>query len=137
MRAHRRLEKSVQTALLQRLRRIPRSWWEKVNDRSTIGKLDIYGAINGDAIIIEVKRKGERLKRLQYKKVLEYKIAGSFVFVVDELNADRLLFELKVFQETGLYNGLYQFRSVEERFLPMRRKTPLPSDRKRGLKGTS
>lgn len=97
-----RLEKSVQTAFLKKLRTIPYSYWIKVNDRTSIGTLDIYGVIKGYTFAIEMKRRGERLTKLQYKKCLELKAAAAAVYVVDETLVTYVFSRLKLF-ETGYH----------------------------------
>lgn len=128
-----RLEKSVQSAALKRLRKIPYSWWIKVNDRSSIGYLDIYGAINGDSFVIEMKRKGEKLTRLQLKKALEYRRCQTFVYVVDEENFEEVISTLEEFGYKHLLNPLYQLEAIPERFEPAMKK-PRPLRKGRGPK---
>lgn len=59
------LEKEFQKRVLKDLRRLPRSFWFKINDRTTIGIPDIVGGINGYAVLVELKTKS-RLTGIQH-----------------------------------------------------------------------
>lgn len=58
-------EKDFQTRVLKQLRRLPKSFWFKINDRATVGIPDILGGVNGYVVAIELKTK-ERLTRIQH-----------------------------------------------------------------------
>ena len=69
-------EAKFQTVLLKALRKIPHSWFQKINDRTTVGIPDIAGCIRGIFVLIEVKsaptdwkRKGEKLQKKNLKRV--------------------------------------------------------------------
>lgn len=49
------LEKDFQKRVMRDLRRVPYSWWQKTNDRVSIGVLDIHGGVNGYSVVIELK----------------------------------------------------------------------------------
>ncbi len=44
------------------LRRLPKSWWFKINDRATTGILDILGGVNGLSVVIELKTRSKLTK---------------------------------------------------------------------------
>lgn len=58
------LEKHFQDKVMRELRKIPKSWWFKINDRATVGIPDILGAVNGYSVLIELKTK-EKLTPIQ------------------------------------------------------------------------
>ena len=53
------LEKDFQARVLKKLRELPRSYFYKVNDRTTAGIPDIIGCLNGIFIGIELKTKSK------------------------------------------------------------------------------
>lgn len=52
-------ETAFQDRVMRDLRKVPTSWWEKINDRVTIGILDILGGVNGYSFVIELKTKSQ------------------------------------------------------------------------------
>lgn len=58
------LESTFQDKVLKELRKIPKSWWQKINDRVAVGVADIFGAVNGYCVVIELKTRS-KLTRLQ------------------------------------------------------------------------
>ena len=75
------LEKDFQTRVLIRLRKLPLSFWFKINDRTTVGIPDIVGAVNGYSIAIELKTR-ERLTRIQHYHLEKIDLANCQSFVV-------------------------------------------------------
>lgn len=53
------LEKDFQARVLKRLREIPRSYFYKVNDRTTAGIPDIIGCVAGIFVAIELKTRSK------------------------------------------------------------------------------
>lgn len=49
------LEKDFQRFVLSELRKLPYSWWVKLNDRTTIGLPDIIGFFDGSGFAFELK----------------------------------------------------------------------------------
>ena len=62
------------------LQRIPKSWWQKINDRVSIGVLDIHGGINGYSVVIELKTRSQ-LTPLQYHNLEKADRANCQSFV--------------------------------------------------------
>lgn len=78
-------ESVFQDKVMRDLRTIPKSWWEKINDRVTIGVPDILGGINGYSIVIELKTRS-KLTRLQLHKLEVAHRSGCQSFVVTPEN---------------------------------------------------
>lgn len=79
------LESTFQDRVLRDLRSIPFSYWEKISDRTTIGIPDIFGMINGYAVVIELKTR-TRLEPLQFVKLEKAHKARAQSFCVTPEN---------------------------------------------------
>jgi hypothetical protein len=79
------LEKDFQKRVMGDLRRLPRSWFEKINDRATVGIPDVVGAINGYSVLIELKTK-TKLSKIQHYKLEKADRAGCQSFVATPHN---------------------------------------------------
>lgn len=92
------LEKDAQAAILAYLRTIPNSTWTRYNggaakygrriirfhDRP--GHPDIGGVIDGKAVFVEVKRKGEKPTMAQFHCHDELRAAGAVVLVAHDID---------------------------------------------------
>ena len=78
----RRLESSVQTSILSKLRQIPNSDWIKPTQTNMAGTPDVLGHINGRFVAIEIKRdeqsKPTALQRYHIERLKEH---GAIAFV--------------------------------------------------------
>ena len=72
-------ESVFQDRVMRDLRKIPKSWWQKINDRVSIGVADIHGGVNGYSVVIELKTK-YRLTPLQYRTLEKADRAGCQSF---------------------------------------------------------
>lgn len=77
-------EADFQRWVLKRLREIPRSWWLKVNDRTTVGIPDILGCVSGVFVAIELKTKSKVTPLQAYTlRKIDYAHGQSFVMNPD------------------------------------------------------
>lgn len=92
------LEKAFQTAFLKRLRALPRSYFAKLSDRSTIGLPDISGIVNGYPIALELKTNSE-VTEIQLYTLRKIERAGGFAAVVSPENVEEVFQFLKELSE--------------------------------------
>lgn len=83
------LEKDFQKIVLQKLRKIPRSFWHKLNDRAAIGVPDIFGCVSGVFIAIELKTRS-KVTPLQAWYLRQIEKANGQSFVVTPDNFDQV-----------------------------------------------
>ena len=115
------LETEFQDKVMKKLRTLPFSHWEKMNDKVSIGVLDIYGTIRGRFVVLELKTTS-KLSRRQLSNLQKYERAKAFTFAVDPKNWN------EVFRYLALITAsLHQFHEMPERYparlLPAKRKT--------------
>lgn len=79
-----RLETSIQSATLKKLRALPNSWWFKIHDFFTAGIPDILGLYQGRFIGIEIKKPGERPTPLQARIISKINKCGGIAFWIDD-----------------------------------------------------
>lgn len=76
---YRQLETTLQDKVLKKLRESKPSWWVKLNDKFTKGLPDIVGLFGGTFYAIELKRKGEKPRKLQDYVLSQIQKAGGVV----------------------------------------------------------
>lgn len=82
-------ESKFQTRFIERLKRIPKSEWVKVSQRSIRGTPDLIGNIGPWAVYIELKRsEDEKPDALQRYRLLNYARSGALAFVAHPGNWD-------------------------------------------------
>lgn len=113
------LEKDFQRVFLQKLRKIPRSFWHKVNDRVTIGVPDIFGCVSGVFIAIELKTRS-KVTPLQAHFLREVSKAHGQAFVVSPANADEVLKFLLNLSKLTTDGGLSATPPIDQRYIPGR-----------------
>ena len=74
-------EKEFQTAVMKKLRLIPKTWWQKLNDRVTSGLPDIVGSCAGLFVAIELKTKS-KVTPIQAFTLRKIGQTGAYSFVV-------------------------------------------------------
>ena len=111
------LEKNFQTAFLKKLRKIPRSFWYKANDRVTIGVPDIFGCVSGVFIAIELKTRS-KVTPLQAHFLREITKAHGQSFVVSPDNADEVLKYLTKLADLTVDGPLAVTPPVDQRYIP-------------------
>lgn len=74
------LEKDFQRRVMRDLRRLPKSWWHKVNDRVATGVLDVHGGVNGLSVVIELKTRS-KLTKIQLYNLEKAHAANCQAFV--------------------------------------------------------
>lgn len=96
-------EAAYQRKLIQRLRKLPKTWWAIKEARAIRGLPDIYGCVNGNFVTLEVKKnQAEAMETtgrivLQRKTINDVKDAGGFAEFVYPENEEfiiNLLIEL-------------------------------------------
>jgi len=70
-------ETRLKSQILTYLKKIPRSWWYKSNDRFTAGLPDIMGVIAGKFIAIELKMPNGKVTKLQKYTIEKITQAGG------------------------------------------------------------
>ena len=81
------LESEVRGRGMRLFRRIPNSWWTKVDQKILRDTPDDIGCINGVMVVIEWKRSKEEEPRPGQKYVMaKVRAAGALVFKVDDSN---------------------------------------------------
>lgn len=67
---------------LERLRAIPGSEWEKIQQKSIRGTLDIFGCYRGRMVVIELKTDNGELDPLQRYRIHQWQRAGALVLTM-------------------------------------------------------
>lgn len=81
--------------VLDRLRSLPCSWWEKIQQRGKRGTPDILGCVAGRFVALELKRsEAARIDPLQEYKLGQIGSVGGFAKVVFPGNWDQVWSEL-------------------------------------------
>ena len=83
------LETTFQTKVLSKLRKIPKTWWVKVNDKATVGVPDILGCVGNRFFALELKTQ-TRLSELQHYNLERIDACGSESFVVTPENFEEI-----------------------------------------------
>ena len=92
----RKSETIFKDRIMPRLRDIPYSWWDKIQQVSIVGSPDIYGCINGIFIAIELKKDAKsKISELQKYKLKNIDEAGGVALILFpenfEVNYKKLL----------------------------------------------
>lgn len=88
------LEKDFQRVVLEELRKIPRTWTTKLNDRTTIGLPDVLHFNSGAAFVFELKT-NSKLSAIQAYTLSKIAQAGVTAIVLTPLNWPDVLAMLK------------------------------------------
>lgn len=84
-------ETKFKVKVLAELRKIPCSYWQKLNDRTTAGLPDLIGCYRGHFFAIELKSGKPKASPLQ-RQVLDYiENAGGHAFVMSPENFKEVL----------------------------------------------
>lgn len=75
-------ETLFQTRVLRELRELPKSWWEKISQRTVHGTPDILGCVNGKFVALELKADSGRADPLQLLKIEKINKAEGYGVVV-------------------------------------------------------
>lgn len=75
-------ETILKEKVLRDLRKIPNTWWEKINQVSIRGTPDILGSLVGQFVAIELKTDTGNLDPLQAHKLDEIKKTSAISIVV-------------------------------------------------------
>lgn len=77
----------VGNTVMPALRKLPRSSWERIEQKSIRGTADIIGCLNGDFVWLEAKKsKDHQAGALQSHKMGRFKDAGAIAFKIDPDN---------------------------------------------------
>ncbi len=113
---------------MRALRRLPRTWAQKVHDAVEVGVLDVYAGVNGLSISLELKT-STRLSRKQLSNINKANATGSLAFAVDPLNWPTVFKFLYALAYAP--NWAFKWRALEatpervpERLMPKKRKAP-------------
>lgn len=68
--------------VMERLKRLPDSWWESVQQRTITGSPDVVGCIRGRMIAVELKSEEGKATKLQLHKLKKIREAGGLSYVV-------------------------------------------------------
>lgn len=84
-------ETVFQRRVLDRLRTIPDSWWEKIAQVSIRGTPDIIGCVRGHFVALELKRApNAKIDQLQLHKLDKIEEAGGLALVVNPENFEEV-----------------------------------------------
>lgn len=67
---------------LERLRAIPGSEWEKIQQKAIRGTLDIFGCYRGRMVVIELKTDNGTLDPLQRYRITRWQRSGAMVITM-------------------------------------------------------
>lgn len=68
--------------VLKKIRTIPRSWFEKIAQVSSVGTPDIIGCVNGMFVAIELKVGNNKVSDIQAYKLAKISSANGMAFVM-------------------------------------------------------
>lgn len=88
------LEAPFRRHLLTKLRRIPLSWWERIEQRDRGGTPDILGVIQGLFIAIETKTVRGKVSELQRAKLSCIETVGGFASAMTPENEEEEMLRL-------------------------------------------
>ena len=114
-------EAKFRDKMMRDLKKIPNSYWTRIEQQSTRGTLDIHGHIGGFAVFIEPKkdesstRPGASSSRdLQAYTILKYKETGAIAFFCYPDIWDEVLTELYMLYEVSKQTAqLWKMAQVE------------------------
>lgn len=88
-------ESAFRKKIDQRLKEIPNSWWESIQQQSISGSPDKIGVINGRFIALELKRSARAtVSALQKYKLNRINSAGGYGCVLFPENVDEVFTDL-------------------------------------------
>lgn len=120
----RQLEKVFQTKVLKILRKLPHSYWIKINDRVTVGLPDIVGVIRGHYVAIELKTQS-KLTKLQAHTLKQMQNAGARAHVMTPSNSLEIIAELEQLAGRDLKTPLSVAPLPERASAPAHKRHPL------------
>lgn len=88
------LETDFQDWLLRRLRKIPNSKWQKINDKVSVGVPDIIGCVNSFHVAAELKIPGNKATPIQAYEIVSYQQVGSRARIVYPKDAESFIKEM-------------------------------------------
>ena len=86
-------ETSFKIRIQKELKKIPKSYFEKIQQRSLRGTPDILGVVNGYAVCLELKVDAP-LEAMQEYKLGKWEKAGAQVYIMTPENEIEVLFSL-------------------------------------------
>lgn len=87
-------ETLLKERMLRRLRSIPLSWWEKIQQVAIRGTPDILGVVRGKFVALELKSEKGKISELQKYKLGEIREARGLGFIVTADNLEEVLDEI-------------------------------------------
>ena len=99
-------ETKFKEMVMPKLRELPYSWWEKIQQKSLCGTPDILGCIAGTFVAIELKKdEYARITELQQYKLDQIDRAGGVALIVTPESWNRVYSRLLKFSK-GVKNEL-------------------------------
>lgn len=88
-------ERVFRAKVVEKLRQIPKSWWESIQQQSISGTPDVLGVINGYFIALEFKRsRRAEVSKLQVYKLNKISEAGGYARVIHPENFEEIVRDL-------------------------------------------
>jgi hypothetical protein len=88
-------ERKFRNQITPKLKELPNSFFESIQQSTIRGTPDILGVINGRFVALELKAERGRLSEIQAHKLKKIQEAGGFTRVVSPLNFNDVYEELK------------------------------------------
>lgn len=89
-------ETKFRSVFVKKLKEIPHSFWESIQQKTINGTPDIIGCVRGMFVALELKAsKNSKVSDLQAFKIEKIKVAFGFARVVSPENAEEVLKEIR------------------------------------------
>jgi len=87
-------ERKFRDKIMPKLKKIPDSWWESIQQMTIRGTPDILGCVKGNFVALELKAKKGKPSKLQELKIKKINEAGGVGRIVYPDNFDEIYKEI-------------------------------------------
>lgn len=96
-------ETKFRERFVKRLKAIPKSYWESIQQKSINGSLDLHGCVNGHCVVIELKASEKSpVTKLQEYKLSKWREAGALALLVYPENETVNLKRIEAYAESDM-----------------------------------